>query len=114
MAIKKDVRKRLYDPIKPRLDSLKKVNPKEYNLQVRALNHKIDSVTRATPGSLTFSEAERAAYTSGGAALHLYNEYTFFGEVIDGFDVIDKICEIPTDNNDRPREDVVMKVSILK
>ena len=113
IPIKREVRKKLYDPIKPELDSLKKANPREFNERVRALNHQIDSTMRATPGSLTFTPEEREAYTTLGGSLHLKNEYTFFGEVIEGFDVISKICNLETDHNNRPREDVVMTVKML-
>ena len=114
IPIKKEVRKKLYSPIKPILDSIKSADPKEYNRRVARLNHEIDSVTRATPGSLTFTKEEREGYTQGGGALHLYNEYTFFGEVIEGFEVIDRIAEIPTNSYDRPIKDVLMNVSIIK
>lgn len=114
IPIKKEIRGKLYPPVKPMLDSLRKVNPLEFNKQVRALNHQIDSITRATPGSLTFSEAEREAYTTIGGSLHLKDEYTIFGEVIEGLEVIEKISAIPTNGYDRPYEDVVMKVSILE
>lgn len=40
------------------------------------------------------------------ACLHLDGEYTIFGEVIDGFDVIDEIASVPVDRMDRPYEDV--------
>ena len=40
--------------------------------------------------------------------------YTIFGEVVEGLDVIDKIAAVKTDKNDRPLENVRMKVSIIK
>ena len=40
------------------------------------------------------------------ACLHLDGQYTIFGEVIDGLDVIDKIATVDTDHYDRPSEDV--------
>ena len=42
------------------------------------------------------------------------NNYTVFGEVISGLDVLDKIVNLKTDANDRPIQDVKMKVKILK
>ena len=41
-------------------------------------------------------------------------EYTVFGQVIKGLDVIDAIAGVQTDRNDRPREDISMKVVVIK
>ena len=48
----------------------------------------------------------KQAYTTVGGAPHLDNQYTVFGEVISGMDVVDKIEKVQTDGNDRPLEDV--------
>lgn len=40
------------------------------------------------------------------ACLHLDGEYSIFGEVTDGLDVIDRIAAVPVDRMDRPYEDV--------
>ena len=51
-------------------------------------------------------EEKRNAYINEGGIHHLDKEYTVFGEVIEGFEVIDKIAALPTDGNDRPITDV--------
>ena len=51
-------------------------------------------------------------YTTIGGTPHLDDEYTVFGEVIDGLEVIDKIAAQPTDQRDRPVEDVRFTVTI--
>lgn len=43
---------------------------------------------------------------SESGCMHLNGDYTVFGETIDGFDVIDKIAAVATDNRNRPLEDV--------
>ena len=40
--------------------------------------------------------------------LHLDGQYSIFGEVTEGLDVIDKIAAVPTDRYDRPYEDVMI------
>ena len=40
------------------------------------------------------------------ACLHLDGQYTIFGEVVEGLDVIDKIATVDVDRYDRPYEDV--------
>ena len=52
------------------------------------------------------------AYTTVGGTPLLDGEYTVFGKVIDGLEVIDKIAAAPRDQNDRPLEDVRMRITI--
>ena len=52
-------------------------------------------------------------YTTIGGTPSLDGAYTVFGEVVKGMDVIDKIADVKTDQNDRPVKDVVMKVEVL-
>lgn len=54
------------------------------------------------------------AYTTVGGTPHLDGEYTVFGEVLEGMEVVDKIQRVKTDRNDRPEEDVkIIKVEVL-
>jgi len=52
------------------------------------------------------------AYTTRGGAPHLDDEYTVFGQVVSGMEVVDAIAEQDTDNADKPLEDITMEVEV--
>lgn len=56
-----------------------------------------------------FTPEQVKAYTTVGGTPHLDGEYTVFGEVIEGMEIVDKIQNVKTDRSDRPEEDVVIK-----
>lgn len=63
---------------------------------------------------VTLTDEMRTAYTTVGGAPHLDGQYTVFGEVIDGMDVVDRIEKAETDGADRPKEDIrIVKMEIL-
>jgi peptidyl-prolyl cis-trans isomerase B (cyclophilin B) len=104
-----------YYPIKPEMDSLRQSDTRTYNARIREINARIDSVVRATPGHLIFTPEQREAYTTIGGSPHLDREYTIYGELIEGFDVLDAIASQSRDAYDRPRNDVrIISVRIVQ
>lgn len=62
-----------------------------------------------------FSEAQRRYYKMFGGTPHLDGQYTVFGEIVEGFEVLDKICATETGAADRPVEDVrIVHARIVK
>ncbi len=61
-----------------------------------------------------FTQEEKKVYTTLGGAPHLDGGYTVFGEVLMGFDVLEKIASVKTDRADRPLEPVTMTIEVLK
>ncbi|KAA6308180.1 hypothetical protein EZS27_019296, partial [termite gut metagenome] len=53
------------------------------------------------------------AYTTVGGTPFLDNEYTVYGEVTEGMDVVDKIQQVATNAADRPEEDVIIKKVVV-
>ena len=63
---------------------------------------------------LTFTKEQIEAYTTVGGTPHLDGEYTVFGEVVEGLEIIDKIAKVKTGYMDVPVEAVTMTIEILK
>lgn len=59
-----------------------------------------------------FPEERLELYTTIGGAPHLDDEYTVFGRVVEGLDVIDKIASVKTGRMDKPVEDIFMTVEV--
>lgn len=57
-------------------------------------------------GKPTFTLEQNEAYTTLGGTPFLDNQYTVFGEVEEGLDIVERIQNCQTDCNDRPTEDV--------
>lgn len=76
---------------------------------------KIKPTVEASTGIKTekeISPEQLKAYTTVGGAPHLDGEYTVFGKVIKGLEVIDQIAALPKDQTDRPTEDIRMTVVV--
>lgn len=59
-------------------------------------------------------ENHREIYRTIGGTPFLDMNYTVFGEVISGLDVIKKIAYVPTDENNRPLKNIRMKITLVK
>ena len=63
-------------------------------------------ITRATGGTVVLPDSIREVYKTTGGTPHLDGQYTVFGHVVSGLDVVDRIQRTATDSLDRPVEDV--------
>lgn len=93
---------------------MRKANDEDglYDLQEKLFAQAQEEVAKQPEFHFTKEQIE--AYSTVGGTPHLNGEYTVFGEVVEGMDIVDKIQNVKTDRSDRPEEDVkIVKVSLL-
>lgn len=77
----------------------------------------LQSIVQSKRGSMTqpfsYTPDQIAAYGELGGTPHLDMQYTVFGQVVEGLDVLDALCAVQTDRSSRPSEDVKMTMTLL-
>ena len=63
--------------------------------------------------NIKYNDVQRKLYLEEGGYPNLDMEYTVFGEVVSGMDVVDKISRVQKDERDRPISDVRMKIKMI-
>ncbi|MGB3145843.1 MAG: peptidylprolyl isomerase [Maribacter sp.] len=85
---------------------------------ISGLRNVLDSLTQlelTTMNPYRYPEAHRAVYKTFGGAAHLDQNYTAFGEVVTGMEIVDSIAAVKTDEQDRPIVDVrILKARMIK
>lgn len=107
-----DLKKKFYLPQKAKLDKLKTEDPQAFNSLLREIKDKI-AFEYTLSNRLEFTPEQRKVYTTLGGLPELDADYTVFGEVVSGFNVVEKIATLETDKNNRPYTDVKLVVRIL-
>jgi cyclophilin family peptidyl-prolyl cis-trans isomerase len=105
---------RLPDPVNPGRDSNgsqffivhgKTFQPRELDLLAQR------SARMGTP--VSYTPEQQAIYASEGGAPHLDGAYTVFGQLVEGFEVLDVIAAMPCDERDRPLSDIRIFMRLL-
>ena len=73
-----------------------------------------ERLDRQTNGRVKLTPEMRKVYKTVGGTPHLDGQYTVFGEVVSGLDVVDAIQHVATDENDRPIQDVRILRAYIK
>jgi peptidyl-prolyl cis-trans isomerase B (cyclophilin B) len=84
-----------------------------YIVQGRVMDERYLNAVTAQTGHV-FTDEQKQIYKTIGGTPHLDGGYTVFGEVLDGFDVIDKIAAVQTGEGDVPVVPVTMTIEILE
>ena len=74
----------------------------------------IEKIEKSKEGRIKYTDEQYKAYQTIGGYPPLDMDYTVFGEVIEGLDVVDKIAALKRDKKNRPIEDVKMTIKIIK
>ena len=82
---------------------------KSKETQYESIKKQLDSLTEIELESMpkySYPEAHRITYKTEGGAAHLDQNYTVFGQVVSGMDVVDKIAVMKTNERDKPLKDI--------
>jgi len=104
------------DSVQATMSSLQNTGDKEvFRAYMDKIHASIDETyKRMYPNADKVNVDQMQTYMEFGGAPHLDGAYTVFGEMISGFDVLDKIAAAPTKPGDRPISDIRMKVRLIK
>lgn len=84
---------------------------------LQALQDKLVELTKEKckeMGKPSFTDEQMETYTTLGGTPFLDGQYTVFGEVEEGLEVVERIQNCDTTRNDRPRQDISMSVEIVE
>ena len=73
----------------------------------------VRTIGQSTGEPFAYTPEQIAAYGELGGTPHLDMQYTVFGRVIEGLDVLDAICAAQVTRSNRPLEDITMRMKVL-
>lgn len=109
------------DELKPVVEQLEKKREDGLYYRLRYQNpdksdEQIEEMVKkevAAAGPISIPENVANIYKTVGGTPHLDDNYTVFGEVVDGMAIVEKIAATPTDSNDRPNDDIyIIKMTV--
>lgn len=83
------------------------------NVSAQSLQGMVRNIAQATGQPFSYTPDQIAAYQELGGTPHLDMQYTVFGRVIEGLEVLDAICAAQVSRSNRPLEDITMRMKVL-
>lgn len=99
------------------LTRLNELRAKQDNEGLNTLNKEIEGAIDSSygpPPAIAYTQNQLATYAADGGAPHLDGDYTVFGEVVQGMEVIDAIAGVATDGRARPLDDILMTITLVE
>lgn len=114
MMQQQDIFKRL---AAERRDTIMQLRRNNDQAGIQKLQEELVAITEADAAKnpAKFTDEQKKAYLETGGTPHLDSQYTVFGEVLEGLDVVEKIEKTPTLPGDRPQNDVkIINITVEK
>ena len=110
LVVQDPANKWMFDKLKEYTAARDTVSAKQLRIQIDTLTSRQVAIIPA----FRFPEEHRRIYKTIGGAAHLDGNYTVFGEVVSGMEVVDSIASVKTER-ERPVQEIrILKVKLIK